>query len=376
MTVPEQKIPQPIPTFEQAEQSGRILSDKFILGAVTHALEVAPGHSAVFVKNYLDLLPADKTDREFASDPDELINFRNETTDFVATHLTIFTNGLSPREVGRLRTLKRNFTERLEEEKDEVNDFIRQFVSGRRPRPRYPEQAAEYYGLNVKTNDGIKDLLTTSIGQQARANLEMQRQITALFVQWDSSGYVKSRLHQEPLDPLTKRIYLNPKMSRTVDIFTQIVDKVDAAGLNVKGKMLDRSLEALERNKVAYRGDGIVLYASDKEADRLLSLANEVYNDNYGAFSGRRVSRIVKPVGAGMGVGDQPLGGETLTSHRSVWIDEAAYQTRQLLGKNSLDQAIEPHEYVAAIATFRRIWRDIANEAGINADNVAFNKRQ
>ncbi|HET6924636.1 MAG TPA: T3SS effector HopA1 family protein, partial [Candidatus Saccharimonadales bacterium] len=260
-----------------------------------------------------------------------------------------------------------------------VGQWFRDYMGG--TRHRYPRHEMEFHGFNLTTTDGPKDLLHSNVKVAGiRPNIHVQGGLTSNFIQWRSSAYVEAAGRGEKPD-LVKRIYLNPTMESSVKIFTEIVDAADKAGLQVKGKILDRSTSAVssftfkkDGSIGSLRGDGIVIGTSAKDANSLLGIVEEIYNKHRAAFAGRKVPRVPKQIGQGVAIGEDISDTESLTSHRAAVIGNAALLAKEKLGLQQWEK-VSPVQEAKAIQTFRKLWSQVAAANGIDPQNIAFNRR-
>ena len=374
----------PTLTFAQLEQTPKPLSDEFVVRALGDELESAPGQRSYFVKHYLDNVPQDASDVAFASSERAVVGFRSELADFIGTNIKIYAGANIPPDVrASLTAAKDRYVRKLQGDKPEVAAWIHSWRTG--SRPRMPHSAYEFYGLTI-SSAGKKVELTDS-GQSfsnLRSNITIQRDGVGQFVHWSSDNYLRARMKGEKT-PLTHRIYLNPTAASTIDIFQQVLTVAEQNSLKIKGKVLDRSGEAIDGvsrassgKPAALRGDGIVLYVGEGEADTLLALVEDIYRANYDvAFKGRKTSKIPKAIGDGVAVGSQPNADSkkvSLTSHRSSAIEAAIAETRQSLGLH-LGETVTGARRQLALDAFRRSWDAIAQRSGLDVNNIAFNKR-
>jgi hypothetical protein len=368
---------QPIPTFADFEATSKGFSDGFIENALNETLESAPGDKALFVKAYMDKIPADASDLAFAGDEAAVQKFRTGLADFIGSNLKIWVGSdaqQSTRET--IRTVKDAYVAKLESDKPLVADWVHGWRAG--TRPKMPQSAFGFHGLNVLAGGKVVDLTDSKL-PNAQANIFIQRSIGGQYVRWSSSNYLKARATHQSVE-LTRRIYLNPTIASSVDIFQQVVTAADQRGLTVKGKILDRTADFMKTEAPkSLRGDGIVLAATEGDANALMEIVAEVQKANYEtAFKGRKVSRIPLKVGDGVAVGDEPHNGseESLSSGRSTAIEHVLQTIRDRLGIVRGERIKDDITRQRAIKAFRTVWPSAAKAAGINPDNMAFNYHQ
>lgn len=368
--------------FEQFSHDKRELPDPIVLDLMNNSLRSSPDEKGGrFVKSYLDQLQTDESDNSFINNPEELKASRNQLSDFVSGHLRLrTTDKLNPRQQQLVSTKLEDFKQKIESDKGRVDDYIDGIYRGERK--DLPRDALNFHGLNITKGDTTVDLLKSKL-PGVRSNMVMQREATGLFVHYSTEGYLeKAEAGNKP--ELTRRIYLNPKVESSVEIFQAVVESAEAAGITMKGKVFDRTLEAINRlatseSERTMRGDGIVLYAGE-DADALLGLVEAVYKDNPAAFEGRRVSRIPMRIAEGVAIGDEPVTkpgeeAESLTSQRATILEVASATTKQRLGL-SPSANIPAGQEQQALATYRQVYGELALQAGVNPENIAFNLPQ
>lgn len=356
-------------TFEEARKTASPLPRELIAGALMGDLRKPGGPTELMVKGYLDNVPADAADKKFATDSADAIQFREELSNFVASELKVHaTDDIK----GYIETRKKAFFNRLEAGKR----AFRKYVAGREARMDLnqnpvPRTDIDFYGFTVDVGGGNSiDLLESSV-KNARANIYIQREIMGGFVHWSSQQYVERKISGDR-PKMTHRIYLNPKPQESVKVFRDVAHAIEASGLAAKAKIYDRTfdsgpMKAYDSNgdEFSVRGDGIVIYGTDDEAEALLKLVERQYDTHEAAFEGRGLSSVPFEIAPGFGIGDEPeTAGTSLTSHRADVIET-------VLGKVRASGIDDPY---AQQMLFQRLWRVEAVKEGINPDNPAFNR--
>lgn len=356
-------------TFEEARKIARPVPDELVAGALTSDLRKPGGPKEFTVKGFLDNVPADTADKKFVTDSADAIRFREELSDFVVGELKVHA---SDDVKGYIETRKNAFFNRLEAGKR----AFRKYVAGREARMDLnqnpvPRTDIDFYGFTVDVGGGNSiDLLESSV-KNARANIYIQREIMGGFVHWSSQQYVERKISGDR-PKMTHRIYLNPKPQESVKVFRDVVHAIEASGLAAKAKIYDRTfdsgpMKAYDSNvdELSVRGDGIVIYGTDDEAEALLKLVERQYDTHEAAFEGRGLSSVPFEIAPGFGIGDEPeAAGTSLTSHRADVIETVLSKVRAS-GVDGL---------YAQQMLFRRLWRQEAAKEGINPDNPAFNR--
>lgn len=358
-------------TFEQAQEAKKQLSDTFIDGSISGNLQV--GNEKVGIKGYLDNVESTPKDKEVIDDPERIAGLYLRTTDMLARNLKVAVARSSNPEQAHARReqvkqAKEGFLAQLGEEAPQAADEIVGWCRG--DTRKFPEGAFEYRGFKV---DGTDVLDAEGKGAaDVRPNFKIQRQFGGVFVM----AYTDTRVHEkvaETDEVLDKRIYLNPDMEATPELFEQLLQSANEAGISMQLKMFQRAPEAATAHKGkikgseagGLRGDGIVIYVDGKNADDVLGMAIALAKDNPDAFKGRNTSRIPQNVTEGIAVGDEPIQmkGTSLTSHREKIFSYAAEKTRES-GKQGEE----------ARSMFRDLVRRTAIANKVNPDNIAFNQ--
>ena len=378
------KNKEPSVTFEQARdfEYDTQIPDAFIVGALASKLrkvaheggstQLSERENNPWVKQFFDYVPADASDREFAANNQEVIKFRDELTDFVSEELKFYIPPNTPQGTKDYIVQRRNeFRQKIEGDKQKFRDYVKGREQGLSvSQNRLPSDALEFRGMTVPTTEGVKSFLREGSIGGVRANLLVQNELKGRFVHWSSPNYLRARAGGTKPE-LTKRIYLNPRATDSVKVFKELIAAAAAADLTVKGKILDRSTESNvmkaynEQNaNDDVRGDSIVLYATEAEANALLGLTEQIYINNKASFAGRRLTSVPLKVGEGFGVGDEPDEAKaSLTSHRAGVIEGVLREVRDR------NLPTKPEQ----IRLFRNLWDAAARNANINPKNMAFN---
>ncbi|MEX0749110.1 MAG: T3SS effector HopA1 family protein [Candidatus Saccharimonadales bacterium] len=358
-------------TFEQAQEAKKHLSDTFIDGAIGGDLRL--GNEKVGIKGYLDNVESIAKDKEVIESPERIAGLYLRTTEMLARNLKVaVARSSSPEQAqerrGQVWQAKEEFLAHLGEEAPQAANEIVDWCNG--DTRNFPVGAVEYRGFKV---DGTDVLDAQSKGAlDVRPNFKIQRQFGGVFVM----AYTDSRVHEKMAgkdEVLDKRIYLNPDMEATPELFEKLLQTANEAGISMQLKMLQRAPEAASAHKgkamghetSGLRGDGIVVYVDGKHSDDVLGMVIALAKDSPDAFKDRETSRIPQNVAEGIAVGDEPvqIPGTSLTSHREKIFSYAAEKTRAA-GKQGEE----------ARAMFRDLARRTATANGVNPDNIAFNK--
>ena len=309
-------------SFEDAKQAEKKFSDDFIDTALAEhggvLLPFSVGSEMVGLKGYLDKVEATATDRAIIEDPEAIASVYTNTTQMIARSLKIrVTTGTPSERIKQIAIGKNEYLARLDGEATETAAKIVAWAETGDPRvaPR-PGEAFGYYGFNIGEGDQAIDVFDQG-GKSApdfRPNIKIQRQGGGNFIY----GYSDSRVIESmegQRDTLTERIYLNPDLMATPEVFESVLSAANEAGIPLELKMFQRSEELgaahIEKsrdpnNGDALRGDGLVIYTSSESANDVLELALAIAKDRPEAFAGRETSRIPQAVAEGIAVGSKP----------------------------------------------------------------------
>ena len=184
-----------------------------------------------------------------------------------------------------------------------------------------------------------------------------------LWIQHNSLKFLRED-GKNPNKYPTVRIYLNPQLQYSLDIYKKIFAKATRERLRFQakimapsgytkhlvGKVVDYCAE-LATGRLETRRDPIVFYGFEESKDKLLRIIEEVYFQYESAFEGRETGAIPLAIAPGFAVGENPVGldgEESLTDHRQRVIKAANYDAKK--------------------------FRMNAASWNINPDNIAFNK--
>jgi hypothetical protein len=354
-------------TFEQAQTAEKAYSDSFIDDYMEDKLKV--GNEQVGIKGYLDKVEATDRDNAIIDNPEAIAGLYLSTTEMISRNLKILVApGATAERRAVIKGAKDGFVSGLHDSAGEVADQIVDWSEGKAE--RFPNKAMRYHGLEIDGHDPLdaKDDSATDF----RPNIKIQRQGGGTFIMGYSDKRVGEKMGNQE-QGLSKRIYLNPNPEVAPQVFEQILQASNEAGLSLQLKIFQRAPEFAQAHLTrakgqtmdALRGDGIVIYASEDQSNDVLNMVLSLAKDNPEALMGRETSKIPQSVAEGIAVGDEPteVRGKSLTSHRVDMFSYAANYVEKS-GKTG-DEARELFkDRLAAIAE--------ANHTDPN--NIAFNK--
>lgn len=200
-------------------------------------------------------------------------------------------------------------------------------------------------------------------GGDQRKEKMLADECSLLWIQHNSLKFLQEN-GKNPNKYPTVRIYLNPQLRDSLDIYKKIFAKATREGLRFQAKIMAPSgytkrlvgkvvdyCARLAAGRPETRRDPIVFYGFEESKDKLLRIVEEVYSQYESAFEGRETGAIPLAIAPGFAVGENPVGldgEESLTDHRQRVIKEAGYDAEK--------------------------FRMNAASWNINPDNIAFNK--
>lgn len=352
----DEKLPVRYNTFAEAELAGKGFSDRFIDNILGGTLEVG-GVNCYLVKTYLDNVDLTPEDKAVVDSPDRIADLYERTTEVMTRNLKIWTPNNNAALRDRTMKARRDFLGGLRSDLSDTKSAIMDWCNGQ---GRFPTDRVTYAKSLVV--DG-KDILDAEVSAAVRPNIKIQHQMTTDFIMGYSDKRVAEKLSKQA-PALGRRIYLNPDMEALPDVFEKVLQVANAKGIPLQLKMLQRTIDAASAHKSNsgyMRGDGIVVYVGEKDADVVLDEVLKIVRLEPSVFKGRRVSRIPVAVAEGVAVGDEPTE-QSLTAHRADILQEVVEKVRTSGSKG-----------LVARDLFRKTFHDIAVQRGVNPDNIAFN---
>ncbi len=377
----KEKLPFRASSFEEAEKISRGFSEDFVMNLLNEVLTNPEGEATV-LKVFLDKVPATQDDYEAAQKPGTLADIHSQIRAMIADNLKIAVSG----ELGRgerklLVDARTRYQQELRDGDPDGREFFSKVAAGAHARG----QDIQFEGLPIPIPGEprpINILSTDGKVRGVRPNIRFQEEVSGQFIHWSSDSYAKAKAEgRNQNTEMTKRIYLNPRPEDSVKVFSALMKAANESGLTVHGKMLDRAMElcqdtqrAARGEKISLRADGIVLYASDAEADKILELVKALPEDLQEAFVGRPSPKIPTQIAEGIALGSEPTtdAPESLTSHRTKALEEAGSRTLQRLGLAE-GQKVPPQLKVQAHRIFLAEFKKLAPDYDINPDNFSFN---
>jgi|GEM_PF-1036089 hypothetical protein len=354
-------------TFEQAQSAEKGYPDGFIDDYLDDKLKV--GNEQVGIKGYLDKVAATDRDNSVIDNPESIAGLYLSTTEVISRNLKILVRpGTTTERREVIKKAKDGFVSVLHDEASEVADQIVDWSEGKAE--RFPNKGMRYHGLEIDGHDPLdaKDNSATDF----RPNIKIQRQGGGTFIMGYSDKRVGEKLDGQDQE-LGKRIYLNPDPEVAPQVFEQILQASNEAGLSLQLKIFQRAPEfaqahltrAKGKTMDALRGDGIVIYTGEGQANDVLDMVLALAKGNPEAFMGRETSKIPQSVAEGIAVGDEPTGvkGKSLTSHR---VDMFSYAANHVEKSGKIGEE--------ARELFRNRLAAVAGANHTDPNNIAFNK--
>lgn len=209
------------------------------------------------------------------------------------------------------------------------------------------------------------------------------------FLHFHTDARMSRRIKGDPIE-IDSRIYLNPRMRDSLNIFEQILSKANKDGLVMSGKINVRQPSLYPRfyrsrkhrydngesdvGSLVIRTDNIVFYSTVDSRGRLLEIVKEVYAANTLSFEGRLCPEAPLRIADGLAIGEEPKysnGNESLSGivAKSLCsaMEEADARTWVLSGGSVKD--IPDSVWVRET---RKSFFDTARVYGIDPANIAF----
>ena len=332
-------------SYESAKNHKRDLGDTVIEVALGYRRKEHP-----FLKNYLDNVDITDKDRDIINDPYKMKQLLQSEHDIFKNLHIIFSNAMTLETQDSIKRKTSKF-------------FRKNFMEGAPPN-------LEYTGLNINNRDPLN--INGRSDPEFRFNLKIQSQLIGGFIMGYSDERVKEKLSHTDR-PKSQRIYLNPDPMFASQIFSEILKMSNEKGLSLQTKIWQRyiefsNLKDLDRSEC--RGDGIIVFTSEKDFNKVLSFTLDIARKNPEYFKGRMVSKIPQPVAEGISIGDEPLDpGYSLTSSRAELLEKTAQEV--LLAKKNIH--VMGERSLNTKQLFKYFLKENCKKMSINPSNLAFN---
>lgn len=238
------------------------------------------------------------------------------------------------------------------------------------PDPAGFEQNFLFDGLNIKEGNQIHDL--SQVGAQADG-LISNICVSRSFVRYATEATANQLLHVPANNsPLRYRIYLNPRISRMLEIAGQLADGFDHEDLQVACQIINRAWEvSRKRGQILGVGtEGMVVYCNEHQIDRVLEVILECFEHNYEAFQDRSHPTLATPIAPGIAIASGE-GFDTakysFNTHRSTIIAAAweDFESQQ----DGLASTVS-HQSIYA---FKQVLTEVFRRHDIDPHNISFN---
>lgn len=378
--------------FEQVAAEKHPLSDQTVIDIINGNMTVAGVQldMPTYFRNYA----SDASDNEFIHDDEKLSDFHAGLADFINRRLDVIAQDLRPDEMDDLAVRVQRFKDGLEDNAANVDQyfsdlkanggylgFSKNGVGGSSYYKDNVRHDMEFYGLNVTDDDGRQvDLLEVTGTDRFISNMAIERNRPDLSLAYLNKPMMANLLREgsedEVMSQIDRGIVLNPTQGMTLEIFNELVDRAEAAGVPALFGVYDRSMAAMtnvgaaRQAHVPVETDGIMLGAIGVDADKLLEVVKSVYADYPEAFAGRKTSQLHAPLTGYDGVALY----EPSERKRVDLIGAAAADTRKYYGVTPRAE-LNPDYQTEAIRTFRRYMDAMSGDYGLNAKNLGFKRR-
>lgn len=230
-----------------------------------------------------------------------------------------------------------------------------------------PDTLGKRYGEDI---DALKAKYTKVVKNKNGSERVNVQNNNMIFWQFDSDAFVKRQANGERV-AIDKRIYLNPRRTEAVGIYEKLLTQINQLGIECRSKILDARYGG-KGGLTSERGDTIVLYGNDANADKLLAIVESIHKANPEAFAGQDVARMPIRIADGVAVGSEPKGfngSKSLTTHRAQIIDMTANALHEEAKKQNVDL---DSDVPRRNRNFRRLIRKAFEANNVNPDNWAF----
>ncbi|MYB40291.1 hypothetical protein F4X86_03455 [Candidatus Saccharibacteria bacterium] len=232
----------------------------------------------------------------------------------------------------------------------------------------YPHVSNDLFslnGLNLAEGDQVHDL---SLEHAAKAGL-MSNIISAEkeFVTHCTAGLLHAYLLNQVV-PLQYCIYLNPQISQSVRVVTELINKFEDSRLVVKTDILNRAIEGGSHHILDIKSWSIAVYVNKAQVDYALDLILGHYKQDYLAFDGRTVPKLAASVAHGIAVSTQEGFDQdrySFNGHRSNMFD-ITYKEFEYYQMSA--SSVTHHD----IQTFKQILQRECGKHQVDVRNIAF----
>ena len=152
--------------------------------------------------------------------------------------------------------------------------------------------------------------------------------------------------------------------------FEDLIDIFEANRVDVRLKVFNWAIAAGDRPPGRVRSEGITVYSSAGEVDRILALILDYYQSNPEAFAERPAPPLATEVAPGIGIATQEgFDGNqySFNSHRAEVFDQAWH----LLQQSDLDPDMPLDRQVANFKYVLK-WLCVQEDINIDPNNIAF----
>lgn len=233
---------------------------------------------------------------------------------------------------------------------------------------QYPHPSNDLFGLNglnLAEGEHVHDL---SLEYKTKAGLIAN----IISDEKESITYCTAELLQAYLQrqevPLQYCIYLNPQISQTVRVATELIDKFEASRLAARTNIFNRAIEGGSHHVVDTKSWSIAIYVNQVQMDYALDLILRHYKQDYLAFADRPTPKLAIDIAHGVAVATQEGFDNdrySFTTHRSsifdgTWKEFEYYQMST--------SSVTHHD----IQTFKQILQRECGKHQIDTRNIAF----
>ena len=188
---------------------------------------------------------------------------------------------------------------RIEQKEQSFRNLVNQGIY---PDMKYPAgNDFIFSGLFIEAAGRMHDLSKRTWAGDLISNIGVDRKFVYYATENMSNQFVTFADRELPVH---HRIYLNPKISRTIEVAGQLSDALDAENLQAMYKIMNRAQEATRKKGqvLEIRSEGIVVYCNKYHTNRVLEIILECFESNYEAFKDRLAPKLATDIAPGIAV--------------------------------------------------------------------------
>lgn len=380
-------------TFADAERKRHVFDDSVVVNMLNGTLlgEAQESPGGPDLKRWVDRVRAPQAERRLAGDADRIGRLHTKTVKMIARNQQLVADADTvPAEHRRYLDQYADLFRMTADDSSERRGnalaiSIHEWLGGKTrgagavgEKLLYPPLVLSSTEGNINVTDRFGDKTVNGI----RPTISYQEDVGGQYIHWLTRPLAAEAAKNGAVPKHDRRIYLSPDPEQGPDVFEDLMTEFDRLGLKVTGKMYDRCSEAavnareLAQGKdVTSRAEGIVLAMSQDDCEQILAMVNDYADKHTRVFAHRPKPRIPVRIRDGIAVGGEPAAkNESLTSHRLGVLNTVIDRVRATMGVKDISEKIPIGQRGRAITAFRRIWNREAAKAGVNPNNMSFDR--